>query len=270
MGKTSTNSRLNLPGKIAWITMELPGLITMFYIMWSLPRALGGSFSELPFENKTLVALFTIHYLHRAILAPLLTPSISPIHILIWLSAIAFQVLNALQIGGWLAGHGPTTKLEWSNYKSDYVAAGRMEFGLYIFFVGLIGSAFHDAELREIRHAAARNLARRQAESGADDSNSKSGIGGEAKRGKKGVEKVYMIPKNGLFIWVLYPHYLFEWIEWTGFWLMGGSSFTPARTFLVNEIVTMLPRAIEGKRWYEGRFGKENLKGKKAIIPGIL
>lgn len=137
-----------------------------------------------------------------------------------------------------------------------------MELGLYLFFVGLIGSAFHDEELREIRRAALRNLKRRNRESAADES------GAQGK--KKGVDKVYMIPKNGMFIWILYPHYLFEWIEWTGFWLMGGSKFTPARTFLINEVVTMLPRALEGRRWYLERFGKEKLEGKRAIIPGLL
>merc|ERR1712093_472471 len=30
-GKTSTNSRFNIPGKIAWITMETPGLLTLFF-----------------------------------------------------------------------------------------------------------------------------------------------------------------------------------------------------------------------------------------------
>lgn len=188
----------------------------------------------------------------------------SPIHIVIWLLAFAFQITNAIQIGGWLAGYGPTTKLEWTNYKSDYVAAGRMELGLYIFFFGLIGSAFHDEELREIRRAAKRNMERRNQESAADET-SKDG-----EKKKQSVDKVYMIPQNGMFIWILYPHYLFEWIEWTGFWLMGGINFIPARTFLINEIVTMLPRAIDGKRWYLERFGAEKVGNKKAIIPGLL
>jgi len=149
-----------------------------------------------------------------------------------------------------------------------------MELGLYIFFVGFFGSAFHDEELREIRRAALRNLRRRNKESASDESDSKAKVeGGEIAKegkGKESVDKVYMIPQNGLFIWILYPHYLCEWIEWTGFWLMGGMNFVPARTFLINEIVTMLPRAIEGKRWYVERFGKEKMKGKKAVIPGIL
>lgn len=59
-----------------------------------------------------------------------------------------------------------------------------------------------------------------------------------------------MIPQNGLFHLIFYPHYLCEWIEWTGYWIMAGSSCTPARNFLFNEIATMLPRALHGKEWY--------------------
>jgi hypothetical protein len=51
--------------------------------------------------------LQTIHYLYRAILAPLfLNPSMSPIHLSVWLSAFSFQVINGTCIGGWVAGYG--------------------------------------------------------------------------------------------------------------------------------------------------------------------
>jgi 3-oxo-5-alpha-steroid 4-dehydrogenase 1 len=32
----------------------------------------------------------------------------------------------------------------------------------------------------------------------------------------------------------------------------------------------MLPRAVQGKRWYVERFGEEKVGGRKAIIPGFL
>jgi 3-oxo-5-alpha-steroid 4-dehydrogenase 1 len=52
--------------------------------------------------------------------------------------------------------------------------------------------------------------------------------------------------------------------------MIGGWQCVPARTFLLNEITTMLPRALQGKRWYEKKFGKDKLQGRKAIIPGVL
>lgn len=139
-----------------------------------------------------------------------------------------------------------------------------MVLGLMLWAVGFAFSIFHDDELREIRRAAARKQKRLALE--ADPSTGKE----KARGGKVGVDKIYVIPKNGLFKWLLFPHYLFEWFEWTGFWIMGGANFTPGRTFVVNEVSTMLPRALQGKRWYIERFGKEKIAGKAAIIPGIL
>ncbi|KAH6674521.1 steroid 5 alpha-reductase [Halenospora varia] len=254
-GKTSSNSKFNLPGKIAWITMEVPGFLTVLYIMNTLPGQL--RISHLPWENKAMAGLFTTHYIYRAIIAPLLNPSMSPIHILVWFFAIIFQVTNGLSIGGYLGGYGPTTRYEWQNSVMNYKAGGRMELGMMIWALGFFANIWHDDELREIRRAAKRNLERKQKEQGE-----------KAKKG--GVEKVYMIPKNGLFWFIFYPHYLCEWIEWGGFWIMGGLGCVPARNFLINEIATMTPRAVQGRRWYIERFGKEAVAGRKAVIPGIL
>ncbi len=137
-----------------------------------------------------------------------------------------------------------------------------MELGMMIWALGLVGNIFHDDELREIRRAATRNQAKRAQE--AEEST------GKGKGGKVGVDKVYMVPQNGLFWYIFYPHYLCEWIEWTGYYIMAGAGCVPARNFLVNEIATMLPRAVQGKNWYIEKFGKEKVAGRKAVIPGIL
>ncbi|KAH8685597.1 steroid 5 alpha-reductase [Tricladium varicosporioides] len=254
-GKTSSDSKYNFPGKIAWITMEVPGFLTVLYIMNTLPGQLG--IMQLPWENKFMAGLFITHYIYRAIIAPLINPSMSPIHPLVWLCAIVFQVTNGLSIGGYLGGYGPTTRYEWQNSVIGYRAGGRMELGMVIWVLGFFANIWHDDELREIRRAAKRNLERKQKEKGEGEK-------------KGGVEKVYVIPKNGLFWFIFYPHYLCEWIEWGGFWIMGGLGCVPARNFLINEIATMTPRAVQGKRWYIERFGKEAVAGRKAVIPGIL
>lgn len=175
----------------------------------------------------------------------------SPIHLSVWLSALSFQLINATAIGGYLASYGPLTTADWAG-RAVYI-----EFGMMIFFVGLAGNIYHDDELREIRRAVARNVKRREE------------ARGEGQKGK-GVDKVYMMPENGLFRMVLYPHYFCEWIEWTGFWMIGGWSCVPARTFMLNEIATMLPRALQGKRWYLERFGAEKVAGRKAVVPGVI
>ena len=175
----------------------------------------------------------------------------SPIHISVWAAALVFQLINSTCIGGWLAGHGPTAQSDWEG------SAERIEVGMMIFAVGLLANAYHDDELREIRRAASRNQKKKQEVQGEK--------GDETK-----VEKLYMIPENGLFRAVLYPHYFCEWIEWGGFWMVGGLACVPARSFVLNEIFAMLPRAVQGKQWYIERFGKEKVAGKKAVIPGIL
>lgn len=128
---------------------------------------------------------------------------------------------------------------------------------MMVFALGFLGNIYHDDELREIRRAAARNQQRRQADQ-------------QDPKKKTPVDKVYMMPENGLFKVILYPHYLCEWIEWAGFWMVGGLGCIPARTFLINEIAAMLPRAIRGREWYIDRFGKEKVGRRKAVIPGVL
>lgn len=55
-GKTSTQSRWNIDGKIGWATMESAGFITLLYIMYALPKELG--ISELPWGNWTMAGCF--------------------------------------------------------------------------------------------------------------------------------------------------------------------------------------------------------------------
>ena len=228
--------------------MESPGILTVLYCMLTIPRQQG--IESLPWANWTMAGIYSIHYIYRAWLSPLvLNPSMSPIHVSVTISAFCWQVINGLSIGGWLAGYGPNTVYDW---------AGRLyeiEVGLVIWGWSFLGNIFHDDDLREIRRSALRRQ-KAQAE----------------KEGKpiEGVDKLYMLPKNGLFHYILYPHYLCEWFEWAGFWLIGGWNCVPARTFLLNEISTMLPRALQGRQWYIDKFGKERVGSRKAIIPGLL
>lgn len=232
--------------------MECPGFLTVLYCMFTIPSQLG--IGKLPWGNWTMAGLYTTHYLYRALLSPLfLNPSMSPIHPTVALSAAAWQVINGISLGGWLAGYGPTTVYDW---------AGRLywiEAGMVIWGWALLGNMWHDDDLREIRRSV---LRQQQAE--ADKLPAKD------RKPLRGAHKIYKMPKNGLFQLVLYPHYLFEWIEWAGFWMIGGLACGPARSFLFNEVATMLPRALSGRRWYVETFGQEKVGNKKAVIPFLL
>lgn len=246
MGKTSVRSRLNLPGRLAWATMEMPGFITLLYIMKTLPAEHG--ITDLPWQNKVLAAFFVIHYIYRAVIFPIIQPSMSPIHFLVWGFALVFQLCNATCLGSWLAAYGPTSQEDW-----DAQGWSVMQFalGFVVFYVGLTTNYFCDEELREIR----RNEMRRQERL--------------AKGSHKSIEKHYSVPQNGLFKYMLYPHYFMEWIEWLGFWIAAGFGCAPARCFLVNEFFSMLPRAVAGKKWYQQKFGEHEIRGKYAVIPGV-
>ncbi|KAK4157672.1 steroid 5-alpha-reductase DET2 [Chaetomidium leptoderma] len=265
MGKTSVTSRLNLPGRIGWLTMEAPGFLTLLYHLRTLPPlTTSSSFSSddddgdgggLPWQNKVLAALFVLHYTYRALLFPFLQPSMSPVHIVIWLSGLSFQLINGLAIGSWLAAYGPTTQDEWDAQLWGG-GTGQFAVGIALFYVGLVANYYHDDELREIRRRAGRRRA---------------AVGKGKKEGseKGGVDKHYEIPQGGLFKVMLYPHYFVEWVEWFGFWMAAGWGCVPARCFLFNEIAAMLPRAVKGRQWYVERFGEEKIKGRWAVIPGV-
>lgn len=54
MGKTSTTSRLNIPGKTGWVLMELPAPLLLVYTM----AALRATLPPPPGENLVLAGVF--------------------------------------------------------------------------------------------------------------------------------------------------------------------------------------------------------------------
>lgn len=60
-GKTSTESRWNVPGRIGWAAMESTGPITLLYIFSTLPKELG--IAELPWGNWTMAGCYVCQLL---------------------------------------------------------------------------------------------------------------------------------------------------------------------------------------------------------------
>lgn len=241
MGKTSYESILNVPGKPAWILMELVSPLTMLYTVFTNPERT----QPLSYIHLWLVTLYCLHYAHRALISPLMNHSMAPINIIIPIGAAFFNLMNGSLIGGWLGGYG----------SAKHVPMWQVIAGSVLFVTGLFGNVYHEEVLREIRR----------------DKRVDKNV---EKEGKVVVEngRVYKIPEGGLFRWVWHPHYFSEWAEWCGYMMIGGgfSSFRPAGLFVVNEVATMLPRALQGKRWYLNKFGKDAVPDRKAIIPGVI
>ncbi|KAL7275976.1 hypothetical protein RUND412_001045 [Rhizina undulata] len=240
MGKTSNRSIFNVPGKPAWIFMELLSPLSLLFAIFSNPNR-DGPMSK---NHAWLTTMYLMHYFHRAIISPLMNPSMAPTHVGITIAGAVFNIINGTLIGGWIGGYG----------SADDVPRWQIILGTAIFLAGLWGNMYHEEVLREIRR------------DGKVDAKAEK----EGKVVRKG-DRIYTIPKGGLFNYIWHPHYFSEWIEWTGFTIAGGGpqNFLPAAMFVGHEIAILLPRALQGKRWYAKHFGK-NTPDRKAIVPGVL
>jgi len=227
--KSIFTRKLNLDGQLAWIIMELPSPITILSVYLSSPTRAPIGLNP----STVFVALWLAHYANRAVISPLRTPTRSPSHLTVMLSGIGFNLLNGGLNGAWLAS--PAFKGATFNHTWFWV-------GLVLFVAGMASNIWHDEVLLNIRRQAKHR---------------------------------YGIPYGGLYSLISYPNYFTEWIEWAGFALavaaVSGSGFavTPPVVFVINEVATMLPRAISGHRWYHEKFD-DYPKERKAVIPFIL
>ncbi|PGH36294.1 3-oxo-5-alpha-steroid 4-dehydrogenase 1 [[Emmonsia] crescens] len=301
-GKTSLpSSRLNFPGRYAWLCMESVGALNLLYTLCTgTSRFPDGQF---PIWHKIVACLYVLHYLNRAVITPLfLAPSMSPIHLIIIFSAMGFNYLNSSCIAGWLLGYGtpilgstaPTRLSSTSSFSTKYFPAEYIPYiGLCLFLIGMYGNIKAEGTLFRLR--------REQVDNNTNKAN-------PPQNPKNKYDKVYVLPPStGWFRTILFPHYVFEWLEWFGFLLIGfsitpapsttssattttstsaltlapyyaplanhlldkwGISFPlPAIAFLVNVISTTAVRASWGRKWYVDRFGVERVGRRGAFVP---
>lgn len=252
------------------------GPVNLIYILYSLPTKLPplsntmttvsprtGLFGTgLPITHEIMGLLYVLHYINRAGFTPLyMAPSISPIHAVVSVAMIVFQFVNSSSIAGWICYDAQRQAANLSSAKVDARLISFLSvLGMICFIGGLAGNVSAEWRLFELRRGAAKRKAKSE--------------------GKAVVtyDKVYIIPESqGLFKYIMFPHYTCEWLEWTGYWILGGAwglgwswQVSAALMFLANEVVTMAPRAYTGVGWYEKKFGKRAVAGRKAVIPFVL
>lgn len=179
MGKTSYTTLFNVPGKPAWMLSELVSPLTLLYTVYTNPSR--GS-APLPKSHIWLTTLFLVHYLHRAVLSPLMGPKIAPFHILLAASMAAFNFCNGSAIGGWLGGFG----------SAQEVPLWMTVLGSAMFAAGLWGNMYHEEILRDLRKEKEKVEGRRDKQ---EDTETVVLDG-----------RVYKIPHGGLFEYCWYPH----------------------------------------------------------------
>ena len=244
--------------------MELVSPFTFIYAYLHSPLSpfAFGTSPPLSINNPSavLACLFVIHYLNRAILSPLRTPSRSKSHAIVLLVGIVFNIVNGPLLGAYLSSP------EGLSYLTGAYQRPRFWLGVLMWAAGFVGNVVHDEILLLIRQ---KKLAE-------DAKKTPDQIAKEKKKGEH-----YAIPHGLLYKYISYPNYFCEWIEWLGFALAASplpsfeswgaflATIAPPFLFFVAEVFTMVPRAVRGHQWYHDKFPNYP-KERKVIIPFIF
>lgn len=285
------HSVLSVDGVKSWIVMELFSpltfLVTAYLHPFSPPTPLPlPSFSSSPaFGIKPpliLITLYLIHYLNRALISPLRSPSRSKSHLVVVASGIAFNLPNGFILAAYLTSASTAAYLAQNGLSSP-----RFWAGIAIWAAGFVGNVYHDEILLNIRRKA---IAKGKAK--------------ELENGQPAPQPHYAIPHGGLYSIISFPNYFCEWVEWFGFALAASQipnfallpgaeallaaaagaqfaevgrllapfvdSVSPPWVFFFVEITTMAPRAVRGHRWYRQRFKESYPRERRAVIPWLL
>ena len=303
--------------------MEAVSPITLVYMLWKFQHVrdyqvqmndMSLSNTSIPFASSSafLTLLFVLHYINRAVVAPFLrAPSMSPIHLFVVIMAVLFNFVNASCLAGWLVGYDIVPVVYTRGFGYDSANRGRHSSGLLqcigilLFFVGLFGNIYSEKCLFGLRVQEGDKRAAAAAAKKGTQNNEQNHENEHKDKSENKYHKVYVIPPpHGPFRSILYPHYVFEWLEWLGFSLLGtaiipssrgaagGENLTihlslvpwlipfailagklnlplplPPLLFLVNAVANMLPHARWGRKWYVDRFGERAVAGRGAVVP---
>jgi 3-oxo-5-alpha-steroid 4-dehydrogenase 1 len=221
-GSRAVNARLG------WFLMELPCTLVFWFFYLRGPHR--GDTTPM-----VLAAIWSIHYLNRGWLFPLLirTPKNGSSNFGFF---VLFSGIFVTSLHGYLNGSYFST---FGDYPPTWLSDPRFLFGVAIYFTGLALNVHSDSVLRNLRST------------------------DELARG----EKIYRIPSGGGFRLVTNPAYLGELIMWTGFSLFTWS--LPGVFILTITAANLIPRALANHRWYLERF-KDYPSDRKALIPYLL
>jgi 3-oxo-5-alpha-steroid 4-dehydrogenase 1 len=206
-------------------------LFSSLISLWSAIWFAGGVQTSSSDANLLLIALWTIHYIHRALIFPFQTVDRGQkMPFLVVGAAIVFNFCNASLNGYYLA-----TMVVQNNV--------RVVVGVLIMLLGALLNIDHDYYLISLRKSST-----------------------AAPRGKS--KSHYVVPEFGLFRLVSCANLFSEVVEWIGFAIAAYPSL-PAMSFALWTFFNLAPRAIAHHRWYQETFS-DYPPNRRAIIPFLL
>ena len=154
-----------------WFIMETTVILTFTaWIPWS----------RLTPPEAVMVALFCLHYVHRALIYPFAIRTRGKrMPLVIMLSAMVFNTVNGSLLGLWFA--------RWANYPDNWFGSPQFVAGALLFAVGMGLNLRSDYILIHLR---------------------------------KGGDTGYVVPAKGPFKFVSSPNLLGEMVEWGGYALL--------------------------------------------------
>ncbi|HHX84258.1 MAG TPA: 3-oxo-5-alpha-steroid 4-dehydrogenase [Actinomycetales bacterium] len=221
---------IGLPPRVGWFLMELPATVS-FVVFFLAGR---NSAEAVPLF---FLGVWLVHYGNRGFVFPLLMRVQRGAR-----ASFGWLVIGA----GWLVTtlHGYLNAVWVSEisdqYSTDWFTDPRFLVGMAVYVCGFVGNLHSDHIIRTLR-------TRREIANG---------------------DKVYRIPRGGLFRWVTSPSYLTEIVSFVG---LAIAMWSPAACFvLLVTVANLVPRAFQTHAWYRERFGDEYPPERRALVPGLL
>ena len=128
-----------ISNKLAWILMECPVFIVLFYFWFN---------SERRFEIAPLLffIFFEIHYFQRSFIFPFLLKGKSKMPLSIMLMGMIFNTINGYMQGEWIFYLAPDDL-----YTSAWLTTPQFIIGTIIFFAGMAINLNSDSVIRHLR-----------------------------------------------------------------------------------------------------------------------
>lgn len=212
-----------VPNRAGWVLMEAPVFIAMLLLWLCSPRRAEAA-------PAVMALLFEAHYFQRSFIFPMLIHGKGRMPLTVIALGVAFNLVNAYLIGGWLFYVSPA-----GTYPDSWLAGPLFWTGTAVFAAGMAVNLHSDHIIRSLR---------------------------------KPGDTAHHIPRGGMYRYVTSANYLGEFVEWTGFAILTWS--WAGAVFALWTFANLAPRARKIHQRYLEEFGDEYRRlHRRYILPFI-